>query len=124
MHGATEEALRQLALQIEAQTKVNIRDNDQVDTGFMMNSVYTVTEKGSGYGEAKASAEGQATNRAGEHVDHSEDMGPEPPLGDATAAVAVGALYAIYQEAKRSFLYAALQEVVPKFGGIVKLVRR
>ena len=45
-------------------------------------------------------------------------------LGRATAAVCVGAVYAIEQEVKKSFLYKALQEVVPKFGGIVRLVKR
>ena len=68
--------LTEVAIAIEAQTKINIVDNGQVDTGFMLNSA-----------------------------------GHEPAK-DGKAAAFVAAEYAIYQEARRSFLYKAGEQVI------------
>ena len=59
---ATDEALAAWAFQLEGQTKANIAGNDQVDTGFMMNSVYTITRKESTYRAAQTT--GQYRNTA------------------------------------------------------------
>lgn len=103
MQDLSDEMLKALAFQIEGQAKVNIQANGQVDTGFMLNSVYTVTEEGSTYDAARANAEGRNADA---------NMAPEVSLqGDASAAVAVGADYAIFQEERQSLLYAAAVEV-------------
>ncbi len=122
---ATDELLDKVALQVAGQAKINIRDNGQIDTGFMVNSVYTVTRKGSGYSQALAEALTQIwSKKKQKNVNHSGDMGPEIGLPEnAKAGVAVGAEYAIYQEIKRSFLYKALEQVVPQVGGAIEKVK-
>lgn len=122
---ATDELLDQVALQVAGQARINIRDNGQIDTGFMVNSVYTVTRKGSGYPQALAEALTQTwSKKQQKHVDHSGDMGPEIGLPENTkAGVAVGAEYAIYQEIKKSYLYKALEQVGPQIGGAVEKVK-
>lgn len=108
------EAVKQIALAIEGETKFNIRDNGQIDTGFMVNSVFAITPESSGYGAAKAAAEAK---------NPKAEMAPEPTLDSgALAGVAVGAEYAINQEAKKPFLYPAAQKVAEKAGMIVKKV--
>lgn len=98
---AIAEVLLAVGYQVEGQTKVNITDNGQVDTGFMLNSVYTTGNNGSTYG----AAERQAGAR-----DPDGEMAPEVDAGDGVA-VAVGAEYAIHQEEKNSFLYRAAEQV-------------
>jgi hypothetical protein len=116
MGDVSAEILAALALQIEAQAKVNIQANGQIDTGFMLNSVYTVTDDGSSYNDARGAAESQ--NEAG-------GMAPEVALADgASAAVAVGAEYAIYQEEKQSFLYAAAVQVGQSSGATIERVAK
>jgi hypothetical protein len=90
-----------MAHRIEERTKGNIVENDQVDTGFMLNSVYVITDAKSGYSAAQATATA---------LNPQAMMLPPPPLGKADAAVVVGAEYAIYQELNRSFLFRALDE--------------
>jgi len=114
----TEEVLKKLAFRIVEMAQLNIRDNDQIDTGFMVNSIYPVWQDGSGYGEAKSAAEGMTTGKDGRRVDHTQDMAPEAQLpGDAAAGVVVGANYAIYQEAANPFLYPAAEKAAAEFGG-------
>jgi hypothetical protein len=110
---ATDEVLKMLAYRIVEGTQLNIRSNDQIDTGFLINSVYPIWKDGSGYADAKAEAEQRTTGKDGRHVDHSDDMAPEPSLpGDASAGVVVGANYAIYNEVRIPFLYPAAQKAV------------
>lgn len=75
IRNATAESLEALAKEIEAQTKANIVANDQVDTGFMLNSTFSGL------------------------------------VGEGEAVVGVGADYAIYQEARNSFLFRAAQQL-------------
>jgi len=118
---ATEEALAALAFQIEGQTKANISNNDQVDTGFMMNSVYTITRRDSSYGAARQT--GEYRNKAGDMV--RRKLSPEERLpSDAAAGVIVGAAYAIYQEQRDSFLFKAAEQVAGQAGGICEPVFR
>jgi hypothetical protein len=108
--------LAALAHQIEGQAKANIVANDQVDTGFMLNSVFVTTHEESGYGAARAAAEAQNPDAA---------MNPEPSLPeDAAALVAVGAEYAVYQEMRNSFLYRAVEEVARDGAGTIGRVAR
>jgi len=116
---ATEKVLKQLGFRITERAQLNIRTNDQIDTGFMVNSIYPVWKDGSGYGQARAEAEGQTmSKRTGKQVDQSENMAPEESLvEDAVAAVVVGANYAIFQEAANPFLYPAAEAAAGEFGG-------
>lgn len=113
---ANEAALAAIALQLEGQTKANIVANDQVDTGFMLNSVYSVTSRDSTYGDTMAS--GPMQNVSGEYVERK--MAPEVKVGPGEGAVAVGAEYAVFQEAKKSFLLRAAEQVAQQVGAIVE----
>jgi hypothetical protein len=122
---ATDEVLKMLAYRIVEGTQLNIRSNDQIDTGFLINSVYPIWKDGSGYADAKAEAEQRTTGKDGRHVDHSDDMAPEPSLpGDASAGVVVGANYAIYNEVRIPFLYPAAQAAAAEFGGEAEQIYR
>jgi hypothetical protein len=116
---ATEEVLKKLAYRIVERAQLNIRGNDQIDTGFMVNSIYPIFEGGSGYGEARSAAESQThSQKTGRTVDHAGDMAPEVQLiKDADAAVVVGANYAIYQESANPFLWPAAETAAKEFGG-------
>jgi hypothetical protein len=103
VRGACAEALAAIAFQMEARTKVNIRDNGQVDTGFMLNSAYVVLPNKSTYGQARIASNARNSDR---------EMAREARLpAGAAAAVVVGAEYAAYQEMRRSFLYRAAEQV-------------
>ena len=113
---ATDIIAEEVAFAVEGEAKANIVDNDQIDTGFMLNSVYAVTRSGSDYG----SAQGAANSR-----NPDAEMGAEFNLsGDVKAAVVVGAEYAVYQEEKNSFLFKAGETVSRHLGGIVEKVGR
>lgn len=110
-----------MALVVEGQAKINVRENGQIDTGFMVNTVYTVGASQNNYAQTWADGEYKSTKRPGEWVD--EKKAPEmAPSSDDSAIVAVGAEYAIYQEAAKSFLYKALQQSKGAFGATVKKV--
>lgn len=110
IQGATDRLMTAIALQTEAHAKDNIVANDQIDTGFMLNSVYTLTpEQGSSYGRTWASGKYQS-KKSGRTIE--QERAPETALeAEALAAVAAGANYAIYQELQNSFLYRALEQV-------------
>ena len=115
---ATEEVIKKLAMRITERAQLNIRSNDQIDTGFMVNSVYPIWRGGSDYHAARLEAEQHSTGKDGRHVDHSGDMAPEARLrSDAMGGVVVGANYAIYQEARNAFLYPAGEAAAREFGG-------
>ncbi len=112
---ATDLLAEEIAFALEGQAKANIVANDQVDTGFMLNSVYAVTRKsGSGYGQAQ----GEASAR-----NPDAEMAPEVQLsGGAASAVVVGAEYAVHQENRKSFLYKAAETVARQAGGMAERV--
>ena len=117
----SDKALEAIALQIEGQTKVNIQKNGQIDTGFMLNSTYVVTKGGSTFSNANQS--GTYTNQEGRTV--KRQIVPQQTLpGNAAAAVAVGAQYAIYQEEKKPFLYPAAETVAAQAKGTAEKVFR
>lgn len=77
--GLTSQAVRKTALDAQGNIKAHIVINDQVDTGFMLGSVYVVTSEGSDYkGGPRALPEVAA------------------PPDDQTAYVAVAAEYAMF----------------------------
>lgn len=124
---ATDEMLEKLAIQGVGLTRVNIRENGQIDTGFMVNSVFHIAPGGrSTYSEAEAEAKSKTwSEKRGVSVDHSDDMAPEPRLPDPhMAAICVGANYAIYQETQNAFLYPAAEELAKLAGGVIQEVAR
>lgn len=102
---AVRESLVKIALQCEGYTKRNISDNGQIDTGFMLNSVFSLTSDGSSYNPS--SMDGKTAV-------------PPPALDDDTAIVGVAANYAIHNEVRNSFLYRAAEQVAGEAGGIVQ----
>lgn len=107
--GATDSAIAKLALDIEAGTKQAITDNGQIDTGFMRNSTYSVTKASGIHG-------GGAPQIAGRKAAQMA------PLGDSDAIVGVGAVYAIYNEVKKSFLRISFERAVANAGGTFRQV--
>jgi len=113
----TREGIEALAFVIEGYIKANILANDQVDTGFMLNTVYAVTPSGSGYTAAWQS--GQYTDKAGGAV--PRQIAPEaalPPEYDAL--VAVGADYALFQEFQKPFIFPAFLRAAAEAEGVLK----
>lgn len=109
---ATADGLLAAAFQVEAQAKVNVVANGQVDTGFMLNAIYAAGIDESDYAQARGEAEAQ-------NPDASMAAEERPP-DDLTVLVAAAAEYAIYQEITNSFLYRALEQVAPQVGGHVE----
>lgn len=101
--------LKRAALWVEGQTKANISDNGQVDTGFMRASVYSVYSSGSTYAEAASTAFGHADKKR----KGAQKMAPiaNQKVNKNCAVVAVGANYSIWQERKSSFLLKALTQL-------------
>lgn len=114
---ATRRGMEAIAARIDGQAKQNIVGNDQVDTGFMLNSIYFATTERSTYNAANPS--GGYTDKAGNLV--QRQIAPEAALpADFDALVAVGADYAVYQEMAQSFLFLAVQQVAAEAGGIMQ----
>jgi len=112
VEGATDEVLHAVALQVEGTTKRNIVSNDQIDTAFMLNSVYTESQEGSTFGETWEGPPGKKAPKV------------RLPRLFSAAAVHVSAVYAIYQEMMDSFLRTAAQEVAGQVKGIAESVYR
>lgn len=119
---ASDSFLATVAFQIEAETKVSIQRNGQIDTGFMLNSVYTLARAQHTGASTRDSTwtNGVYTNRKGQAVRRRRE--PRQTLGGAQAAVVVGADYAIYQEAKKPFLYPAAVKVASQVKGTAEQV--
>jgi hypothetical protein len=116
----TRRGLEAVAARIDALTKLNIVANDQVDTGFMVNSVYFATAEESSYLEVET---GTFIDKNGRFVER--ELAPEADLpGDYEALVCVGANYAIYQEMAQAFLYPALVQAAAEAGGIIEKVAK
>lgn len=119
VNSRAEEFLEAVALQIQAETKVKIQQNGQIDTGFMMNSTYTISRRSETYSAAFPS--GAYASTQGRSVPRR--LAPRATLpANAKAATVVGAEYAIYQEARKSFLYAAGEEVANQLKGTAEQV--
>lgn len=106
---ALDEAMKELVVKaahdIEAASKAHIRANDQIDTGNMVNGVYTVTaSEGSAY--------------PGGASEHLAEPAPSPP-DEYTAYVGYAADYSAYQnygtrfQPARPFVEPAVDDVKP-----------
>jgi len=99
-------ALMAGAFVLEGEVKNNVERMKAIDTGFMLNSVYSTSKPSNNYDRAR----GDAKNRNAEG-----EMLPQVQLPTAQAAVCVGAEYAIHIEygtsrsASRPFLRQAAQ---------------
>jgi hypothetical protein len=100
---ASDAILTALAFQGEAYAKVHVQENGQIDTGFMLNSIYGFGPEG----DRRAAALGEALAKAVK--DFAPPIKPEDERGGGIHAAAE---YAIYQEMKNSFLYRALEDLV------------
>lgn len=111
---ATDKMLNDLAFEGEALAKANIQANEQIDTGFMLNSTYGVgaTEDHRAQAEAEARAVAE------------REMARPPDLEEGQAGIHAAAEYAIYQEMRRSFLYKALEQLQGRAGGVIREVAR
>ncbi len=104
-------AVRKTAFDLQAATQAQIRANDQIDTSFMVNSVYVKTFNESTYGQIE-----QPTKKGVEPLPEVER-----PANDKTAFVAMAASYAIFQnygtkyQAGKPFLEPAIAQVMPDF---------
>lgn len=115
------EFVRTGALQVEGWAKLNIQANHQIDTGFMLNSVYTVTSTEDGANAAQAAAEAShaASGTGGEAPRFLRDE--ERPATTTEAHVVVGAEYGVYQELgtvkqpARPFMAPAAERVRPSY---------
>lgn len=110
---ATAKMVTEAAFLIEGQTKVNIRNNGQVDTSFMMNTVYAI-------GPENAHT---AVDKSGKYYSSAEQRQVERRAAPLQAPpedggiVGVAAEYAIYQEARIPFLYPAVETVAAIMAG-------
>jgi len=112
---ATDEIVRKVAFDIQAEAQ----SNAPVDTGFLKNSIYTVTGGASGYGAANQS--GEYTNGAGQNT--KRVLAPERGLDrDVGALICAGASYALFVELKQPFLYPAAKKIVDTVGGTIRRV--
>jgi len=115
---ADEKILDQLAFQTLGQARINIRENKQIDTGFMTNSGYVVSAQQDTHSETWPTGDYKRTKAPG--VSYGERAEKAPVNTKKESMVAFAANYSIFQEMRRSFLYQAMQDVVKSFGGIVR----
>lgn len=120
---ASDEALHATALQIEGTAKRNIIDNDQIDTGFMVNSAYVESQKGSTFDKTWKDGTYPAKKSGGSGEVEKAPRLKLPNLFSA-AAVVIGANYAIFQELKKPFLRPAGDEVAKQVKGICEPIFR
>lgn len=77
------------AFVLEGEAKQNVQRMKAIDTGFMLNSIYSATASESGYSKARSEAQGRSSDG---------EMFPEYKPPKAAAAVCVGAEYGMYVE--------------------------
>lgn len=100
------------ARRIEEKTKARINELNLIDTGFMINTVYSATPESSTVGQIWD--DGLYKDRKGEMVERKrvEEMKP----GEGEALVHVAAEYFIDWELRYNILFGALQQVASHFG--------
>lgn len=92
--GGAEAGLKKAAFDIEAQAKINVRDADKVDTGALVNSIYSIAPGHSNHAAA-ASAAQVAAAKPGKHSGKPHDVTllPVETVGELEGLVSVGADY-------------------------------
>lgn len=125
IHQAMMDTIERAAFAVEGQVKQNIRNQPSaghtglIDTGFMVNSVYTIVDGGEDtYNQTDPS--GAYKNTEGQLVER--DIAPPVNPPSDGAVVAIGAEYAVYLEEDYQMLYKAAETVAKQMGGIVKQV--
>ena len=103
LKGATTEALTSLAFAVEAEAKLNVTDNQQVDTGFMRNAIYTTSPDVSTYGNTPGSGYEFGANG---YV--YREQAREMSAAEGEILVVAAAEYSLDQELKQSFLLKAV----------------
>lgn len=111
---ANDDLVTRLAFAVEGEAKVNVQSNGQIDTGFMVNAIYSITPLANRRGQAEGGARGSA----------DRELAPEPALEKSGAIVHGAALYTIYQEMRQAFMYPALEKVKGQTGGMIREVGR
>ena len=101
------DALYAMALQVTALSKVNIQQNGQIDTGFMLNSAYAVGPDGQ-------------NSYAPPSIPDRRAAPMQSPNDDLEAIAGHSAEYTLYQEVKIPFLEPALEKVRSDAPGILK----
>lgn len=119
---ASDEVVNQLAFQVLGQARINIQQNGQIDTGFLLNSGYVVSENANTFGDTDPSGEYQS-RKSGDSVRRERVDQPRSP-DDGGAVVGFAADYAIYQEMANSFLYTALEQVAAQAGAGLEVTPR
>lgn len=107
------ELLGRVARRIEERVKVAINELDLIDTGFMVNSVYSATDEQSGYDQTDAT--GRYPNREGQEVwrERTDEIVP----GAGEAVVHVAAEYFIEWELRLGILYGAVVATADELKG-------
>jgi len=109
------DGLAEVALEIQGQAVLNIRSNNQIDTGFMMNSGYVLANNGTDT-YSHLQTHGVYSGKSGDS--QWRELADRADLPDGVEAlVAFGANYAIYQEAAKPFLFKAANQVSGKVDG-------
>lgn len=106
---ASQDFVEDIAFRVEEHTKIRIERNKQVDTGFMLNSVYVILPKSDTYNKTKptGSYKSRKTGRMVKQA-RAPKVGVKPKRG---ALVVVGANYAVFNELRKPFLFPALEDV-------------
>ena len=120
LRDATSEGLYQLAQHIAGLAKQNIVSNGQVDTGFLLNSVYAAGKDASTYNETDSSGAYFGNDGPAQHKERAAEVDLPDTGGQPVAIVAVAAEYALYQEAAQPFLYPAVERGATSAGAIIK----
>lgn len=112
-----------VARRLELHIKRNIRQNNQVRTGFMADSTYTVTPR-SGSTYSQTPEPGIYTDRkTGQSVRRDKAPQASPSKPDR-ALTGVAADYALFPELENSFAFRAVDQTVREMPEIVKEARR
>lgn len=120
-----EDALLEAAFFVEGQAKQNIVANDQIDTAFMLNSVYSVSRSGGGsFGQTRSSGRYKGRedkSSRGQSVERSRLPTYKIIGSNPAAAVVAGAEYAIYQETDhRAFLRPAFDDNIDQITRVLQ----
>lgn len=120
-----QQILDQAAKAIVRKAQANIQANDQIDTSFLLNSGYTVSALDDSYGQTWP--DGVYPWRPSKHGGMSgtarREKAPKLSSKPDRAYAAFAAIYAIYPESQRPFLWPAAADVQAELGRIVSAAR-